>query len=67
MKPIKRKKVSKGGFDVEVDGKTYIVEGKLVEKKGKDGTVKVRKFKAKGSKDTPIGKIKDVTRYRKDK
>ena len=64
MKPKKRK-VIKGGFDVEVDGETYIVSGKLIEKIRKDGTVKLRKFKAKGSKDTPVGKIKDVTRYRK--
>lgn len=62
----KKKKVTKGGFDIEVDGVTYTVEGKKVEKFRKDGTVKKRKFKVKkkDTKGTPLGKIKDVTRYR---
>ena len=56
-----KRKVTKGGFDIEIDGKTYVVDGKLVEKIRKDGTVKKRKFKAK----SPVAKIKDVTRYKK--
>ena len=62
----KKRKVTKGGFDIEIDGVTYTVEGKKVEKFRKDGTVKKRKFKVKkkDTKGTPLGKIKDVTRYR---
>ena len=62
----KKKKVTKGEFDIEIDGTTYMVEGKKVEKFRKDGTVKKRKFKVKkkDTKGTPLGKIKDVTRYR---
>lgn len=64
----KRRKVTKGEFDIEIDGVTYMVEGKKVEKFRKDGTVKKRKFrvKKKDTKDTPLGNINDVTRYRKD-
>ena len=65
MKPRKKKNVAKGGYDVEVDNKSYEVQGKTVVKYNKDGTVRVRKFKAKGKKGTPVKKIKDVTRYRK--
>ena len=65
MKPRKKKSVAKGGYDVEVDNKSYEVQGKTVVKYNKDGTVRVRKFKAKVKKGTPVKKIKDVTRYRK--
>jgi len=65
MRPKKKKRVAKGGYDVEVDNKSYEVQGKTVVKYNKDGTVRVRKFKAKGKKGTPVKKIKDVTRYRK--
>ena len=41
----KKRKVTKGGFDVEVDGKTRMVEGKRVEKRGG----RITKFKAKGA------------------
>ena len=41
----KKRKVTKGSFDVEVDGKTRIVEGKRVEKRGG----RVTKFVAKGA------------------
>jgi len=56
MKPVKRqRKVEKGTFDVEVDGRTESVEGKRVTKrKGK-----VSKFVAKGAKDSVIRKIRD--------
>lgn len=40
----KKRKVTKGSFGVEVDGKEIQVEGKRVEKRGG----KVTKFKAKG-------------------
>lgn len=53
-----KRKVTKGGFDVEVDGKTRIVEGKKVEKRGG----KVVKFKAKGA----GMKIKDKMKFGKD-
>lgn len=62
--PRPKKKVRKGTFGVEVDNKEYEVKGKEVTKFNKDGTVKVRKFKAKGSKGTPVKRIKDVDRYR---
>ncbi len=52
-----RRKVSKGTFDVEVDGKSYPVKGKKVVKKR--GNKTITKFKAKGGKDTPVKKIKD--------
>ena len=66
-----KRKVTKGGFDVEVDGKTRIVEGKKVEKRGG----KVVKFKAKGAgmkikdklkvgKDGLVKKDKRQTRYK---
>ena len=64
MRPKKRN-IRKGTFDVEVDNKSYEVQGKTVVKYNKDGTVRVRKFKAKGKKGTPVKKIKDVTRYKK--
>lgn len=62
MRP--KKKVEKGTYGVGVDGKEYEVKGKTVVKYNKDGTVRVRKFKAKGKKGTPVKKIKDVDRYR---
>lgn len=62
--PRPKKKVRKGTFDVEVDGKEYGVKGKEVTKFNKDGTVKARKFKAKGAKGTPVKRIKDVDKYR---
>ena len=52
-----KRKVSKGTFDVEVDGKSYPVKGKKVVKTRGDKTI--TKFKAKGGKDTPIKRIKD--------
>jgi hypothetical protein len=52
-----KRKVSKGTFDVEVDGKSYPVKGKKVVKRRGDKTI--TKFKAKGGKDTPVKKIKD--------
>ena len=52
-----KRKVSKGTFDVEVDGKSYPVKGKKVVKTRGDKTI--TKFKARGGKDTPIRKIKD--------
>ena len=51
------RKVTRGMFVVEVDGKTYLVKGKRVEKTRGDKTV--TKFKARGGKDTPIKKIND--------
>ena len=65
MRP--KKKVEKGTYSVEVDGKEYGVKGKVVVKYNKDGTVRVKKFKAKGEKGSPIKKIKDVDRYRRMK
>ena len=53
-----RRYVEKGQFDVEVDRESYPVEGKLITKR-KRGNTSVTKFKAKGSKDTPIKKIND--------
>ena len=50
-----KKKVTRGTYDVEVDGKTYQVKGKKVEKRGG----KVTKFKAKGEGDGFKIKIKD--------
>lgn len=71
LKPVSRKTKSqntkraemgryteKGTFDVGVDRESYPVEGKLVTKR-KRGDSSVTKFKAKGSKDTPIKKIRD--------
>lgn len=51
----KKRKVTKGTYDIEVDGKTYQVEGKKVEKRGG----RVIKFKAKGEGDGFTIKIKD--------
>ena len=51
----KRKIKKKGTYDVEVDGKTYQVKGKKVEKRGG----RVTKFKAKGEGDGFKIKIKD--------
>tara|TARA_Y100000361_G_scaffold148388_1_gene161139 strand:- start:190 stop:627 length:438 start_codon:yes stop_codon:yes gene_type:complete len=53
----KKRKVSKGTFDVEVDGKSYPVKGKKVVKTRGDKTI--TKFKAKGGKGTPVKRIKD--------
>ena len=53
----KKRKVSKGTFDVEVDGKSYGVKGKKVVKTR--GGKTITKFKARGGKDTPIKRIKD--------
>jgi len=53
----KKRKVSKGTFDVGVDGKSYPVKGKKVIKTR--GNKKTTKFKARGGKDTPVKKIKD--------
>ncbi len=53
----KKRKVSKGTFDVEVDGKSYPVKGKKVVKTRGNKTITT--FKAKGGKDTPVKKIKD--------
>lgn len=57
-----KRKVTKGTYDVEVDGKTYQVEGKKVEKRGG----KVVKFKAKGKGDGFKIKIKDKLKKGKD-
>ena len=43
----KKRKVTKGTYGVEVDGKEYEIEGKRVEKRGG----RVTKFKAKGEGD----------------
>ena len=56
-KKKEKRKVSKGTFDVEVDGKTYLVKGKKVVKTR--GGKTITKFKARGGKDTPIKRIKD--------
>ncbi len=55
MRAKKRKIKKKGTYDVEVDGKTYQVKGKKVEKRGG----RVTKFKAKGEGDGFKIKIKD--------
>lgn len=57
-----KRKVTRGTYDVEVDGKTYQVEGKKVEKRGG----KVVKFKAKGEGDGFKIKIKDKLKKGKD-
>lgn len=67
IKKRPKKKVTKGTWGVEVDGKEYEVKGKTVEKYNRDGTVRVRKFKSKGEKGSPIKSVKDVDRYRKDR
>ena len=54
IKKRPKKKVTKGTWGVEVDGKEYEVKGKTVEKYNRDGTVRVRKFKSKGEKGSPI-------------
>jgi len=51
----KKRKVTKGSFGVEVDGKEIQVEGKKVEKRGG----RVTKFKAKGEGDGFKVKVKD--------
>jgi len=51
----KKRKVTKGTYGVEVDGKEYEVMGKRVEKRGG----RVTKFKAKGEGDGFKIKIKD--------
>ena len=51
----KKRKVTKGTYGVEVDGKEYQVEGKRVEKRGG----RVTKFKAKGEGDGFKIKIND--------
>lgn len=56
MKP--KRKVTKGTFDMEVDGKKVEVKGKLKEKFSKDGDKKKEVFKARG-KDV-IKKTKEV-------
>lgn len=56
MKP--KRKVTKGTFDMEVDGKKVEVKGKLKEKLSKDGDKKKEVFKARG-KDV-IKKTKEV-------
>ena len=50
--------VEKGTFDVEVDRESYPVKGRLTTKR-KRGDSYVTKFKARGSKDTPIKKVSD--------
>tara|TARA_S200002703_G_scaffold23811_1_gene20676 strand:+ start:444 stop:671 length:228 start_codon:yes stop_codon:yes gene_type:complete len=47
MKPKKRK-VTKGTFDMEVDGKSVPVKGKLVQRFDKEGNLVAEKFTAKG-------------------
>lgn len=54
-------KVTKGTYDVEVDGRTYQVEGKRTEKRGG----RVVKFKAKGRGDGFGIKIKDKKKTNK--
>jgi len=56
-----RRKVTKGEYDIEIDGVTYIIPGKMVEQIRRDGTVRKRKFTSK----SPVVKIKDVTKYPK--
>ncbi len=51
----KKRKVTRGTYGVEVDGKEYQVEGKRVEKRGG----RVTKFKAKGEGDGFKIKIQD--------
>ena len=51
----KKRKVTKGTYGVEVDGKEYEVMGKRVEKRGG----RVTKFKAKGEGDGFKIKIND--------
>lgn len=67
-KKPKRRKVVKGGFDIEIDGETYVVDAKMVETIRRDGTVKKRKFKTKPRYDeapSAPARIKDVTRFPK--
>ncbi len=47
MKPKKRK-VTKGTYDMEVDGKSVPVKGKLVQKFNKKGELVAEKFTARG-------------------
>jgi len=63
----KRRTVTKGGFDIEIDGKTYVVEGTLKEWLRKNDLVKRRKFKVtkRGAKGTPLGSINEKTKYNK--
>ena len=51
----KKRKVTRGTYDVEVDGKEYQVEGKRIENRGG----RVTKFKAKGEGDGFKIKIQD--------
>ena len=51
----KKRKITKGTYGVEVDGKEYEVKGKRVEKRGG----RVTKFKARGEGDGFKIKIKD--------
>lgn len=55
------RKVTKGEYDIEIDGVTYIIPGKMVEQIRRDGTVKKRKFVSR----SPVAKIKDVTKFPK--
>lgn len=55
------RKVTKGEYDIEIDGVTYIVPGKMVEQIRRDGTVRKRKFVSR----SPVAKIKDVTKFPK--
>lgn len=59
-KPSQRK-VTKGEYDIEIDGVTYTIPGKMVEQIRRDGTVRKRKFVSR----SPVAKIKDVTKYPK--
>lgn len=56
-----KRKVTKGEYDIEIDGVTYVIPGKMVEQIRRDGTVKKRKFVSR----SPVAKIKDVTKYPK--
>jgi|DEB0MinimDraft_6_1074348.scaffolds.fasta_scaffold33033_4 hypothetical protein len=58
----KKRKVTKGAYGVEVDGKEYEVEGKRVEKRGG----RVTKFKAKGRGDGFGIKIRDKKKTTKE-
>ena len=63
----KRRTVTKGGFDIEIDGETYVVDGTLKEWLGKNDLVKKRKFKVRkrDAKGTPLGSINEKTKYNK--
>ena len=55
------RKVTKGEYDIEIDGVTYIFPGKMVEQIRRDGTVRKRKFVSRSF----VAKIKDVTKFPK--